>query len=68
MASRSELMLCAALLLLCPPRALGNKLQIMSIPAGATVELDGVASGVTPFRTPRKSLLTTNFWATLPRR
>ncbi len=48
MASRSELTLCAALLLLCPSRAAADKLQITSTPAGATVELDGVAAGVTP--------------------
>jgi serine protease Do len=50
MASRSQLPLCAVLLLLCcPSRALADKLQITSSPAGATVELDGVAAGVTPF-------------------
>ncbi len=50
MTSRTELTLCAALLLLCcPPRAVGDKLQITSTPIGATVELDGVAAGVTPF-------------------
>src|SRR6266852_5669273 len=50
MASRSELPLCAALLLLaCPARALADKLQITSTPSGATVELDGVAAGTTPF-------------------
>ena len=49
MASRSELIVCAALLLLCcPTLAAGDKLQITSTPAGATVELDGVAAGVTP--------------------
>lgn len=50
MASRLELAICIALLLLCfPPRAAGDKLQITSTPAGATVELDGVSAGVTPF-------------------
>jgi hypothetical protein len=50
MTSHTELTLCAALLLLCClPRAVGDKLQITSTPAGATVELDGVAAGVTPF-------------------
>ncbi len=50
MASRSELPLCAAFLLLaCPARALADKLQITSTPSGATVELDGVAAGTTPF-------------------
>ena len=49
MASRSELTLCSALLLLCPSRAAADKLQITSTPAGAKVELDGVAAGVTPF-------------------
>jgi S1-C subfamily serine protease len=50
MASRSELTLCAALLLLAwPTRALAEKLQITSNPPGATVELDGVTVGTTPF-------------------
>jgi hypothetical protein len=50
MASRSQLGLCSALLLLiCPARALAEKLQITSTPSGATVELDGVAAGTTPF-------------------
>ena len=50
MAFRSELSLCAALILLaCPTRALADKLQITSNPSGATVELDGVAAGITPF-------------------
>ena len=50
MASRSELCLCAALFLLaCPSRAAADKLQITSNPAGATVELDGLAVGTTPF-------------------
>src|SRR5712664_9176 len=50
MASRSELILCAALFLLsCPSRALADRLQITSNPSGATVELDGVAVGTTPF-------------------
>ena len=50
MAFRSELSLCAALFLLaCPTRALADKLQITSNPSGATVELDGVAAGITPF-------------------
>jgi S1-C subfamily serine protease len=48
MASRAESTLCTAFFLLCcPPRAAGDKLQITSTPAGATVELDGVAAGVT---------------------
>jgi serine protease Do len=50
MASRSELTLCVALLLLCSPlRAAADKLQITSTPPGATVELDGVVAGTTPF-------------------
>src|SRR6266446_5499658 len=50
MASRLELTLCAALLLLCSPlRAAADKLQITSMPPGATVELDGVVAGTTPF-------------------
>ncbi len=50
MASRSELTFCAALFLLaCPSRALAEKLQITSNPSGATVEINGVAVGTTPF-------------------
>src|SRR5258708_6818097 len=50
MASRSELAFCAILtLFVCPSRALADKLQITSNPAGAAVELDGVAAGITPF-------------------
>ena len=50
MASRSQVTRCAVLLLLCCPlSAVADKLQITSAPPGATVELDGVASGVTPF-------------------
>src|SRR5712692_11168626 len=50
MVSRSELTLCAALFLFaCPSRALAEKLQITSNPSGATVEIDGVALGTTPF-------------------
>ena len=50
MASGSELTLFAALLLLsCPAPIFADKLQITSNPSGATVELDGVAVGATPF-------------------
>ena len=50
MASRSQLSFCATLLLLaCPSCALGDHLQISSKPSGATVEIDGVAAGTTPF-------------------
>src|SRR5712692_11154786 len=50
MASRSEVSLFAALLLLaCPSRVFADKLQITSTPSGATVELDGVVAGTTPF-------------------
>src|SRR5438445_6944521 len=50
MVSRSELTLCAALFLFaCPSRALAEKLQITSNPSGATVEIDGVVLGTTPF-------------------
>jgi serine protease Do len=50
MASRSQLSFCATLLLLvCPFRAVGDHLQITSSPSGAAVEIDGVASGTTPF-------------------
>jgi serine protease Do len=48
-ASRSKLAIGAVLLLLvCPARAHADKLQFTSNPAGATVELDGVAIGMTP--------------------
>src|SRR5712664_579852 len=50
MASRSELAFCAILtLFVCPSRELADKLLIPSNPAGAAVELDGVAAGITPF-------------------
>jgi serine protease Do len=50
MASRSQVTLCAVLLLLCcPSRAVADKLQITSTPPGAIVELDGVVVGTTPF-------------------
>ena len=50
MASRLELTLCAALVLLaCPSRADADKLHITSTPPGANVEFDGVAVGTTPF-------------------
>jgi len=50
MTSHPQLTLCSALLLLCcPQRAAADKLQITSTPPGATVELDGVVAGATPF-------------------
>ncbi|HET9994230.1 MAG TPA: trypsin-like peptidase domain-containing protein [Candidatus Acidoferrum sp.] len=50
MTSRPRLSFFAALfLLLLPFRASADKLQITSNPPGATVELDGVAAGTTPF-------------------
>src|SRR5260370_7615655 len=50
MTSHPELTLCYALLLLCcPQRAAADKLQVTSTPPGATVELDGVIAGTTPF-------------------
>lgn len=50
MLTRSELRLFAGLFLLaCPLRAYADKLQITSKPSGATVELDGVVVGTTPF-------------------
>lgn len=50
MASRSQVTFCAVLLFLCcPSYAFADRLQITSTPTGATVELDGVAAGVTPF-------------------
>ena len=49
MASRSELSLCFALLLLaCPSHAHADKLQVTSTPPGAAVELDGISIGNTP--------------------
>jgi serine protease Do len=50
MASRSKLSFCAVLFLLAfPSHAVADQLQITSTPSGAAVEIDGVASGVTPF-------------------
>ena len=50
MSFRSELSVCAGLFLFaCPSRAVADRLQITSNPSGATVELDGVAVGTTPF-------------------
>ena len=50
MASRSQLSICATLLLLaCPLCAVADHLQITSNPSGAAVEIDGVAAGTTPF-------------------
>jgi S1-C subfamily serine protease len=50
MASRSRLALIVALLwLTCPLRASAEKLRITSNPTGATVELDGLPVGTTPF-------------------
>ena len=49
MASRSEFICCAALVLLACPSVLADKLQISSTPPGATVEFDGVVVGTTPF-------------------
>src|SRR5690242_10709919 len=50
MLTRMEPTRCAVLVVLCcRARAVGDKLQITSTPAGAMVELDGVAAGVTPF-------------------
>lgn len=50
MPSHSKLIPCIALLMLaCPSRGRADKLQITSTPPGATVELDGVAVGATPF-------------------
>ena len=50
MASRLELVLCIAwVLLACPSPVFADKLHITSNPSGATVELDGVVVGTTPF-------------------
>ena len=50
MAFRGRLSLRAVVFLLaCAPRASGDELKITSTPSGATVELDGVLAGSTPF-------------------
>lgn len=50
MASRSPFRFCALLILLaCSAQAFADKLRITSTPLGATVEIDGVAMGATPF-------------------
>ena len=50
MASRSQLLLCLSLfLLVCPAQVLADKLRISSTPSGASVEIDGVNMGTTPF-------------------
>lgn len=50
MAFRSLLRSCLLLILLsCPAQALADKLRITSNPSGATVEIDGVNMGPTPF-------------------
>jgi S1-C subfamily serine protease len=50
MASRSPFRLCALLILLaCPAQTFADKLRITSNPSGATVEINGVAMGTTPF-------------------
>src|SRR5208282_4863145 len=36
-------------LLVCPARSTAETLKIISVPAGATVEIDGVLAGTTPF-------------------
>jgi S1-C subfamily serine protease len=50
MVSRSRLRFYTLLFFLtCPTHALADKLRITSSPPGATVEIDGVAMGTTPF-------------------
>jgi S1-C subfamily serine protease len=51
MLSRSDLFLCAAAicLLAAPGRAVADILKITSNPPGASVEIDGVSAGTTPF-------------------
>ena len=50
MASRTRLRFCTFLFLFtCPAYALADKLRISSNPSGATVEIDGIAMGTTPF-------------------
>jgi len=52
MASVTGARLSAILLLLsCPARAAADTLKITSTPSGATVEIDGVRAGTTPFET-----------------
>lgn len=46
---RSQLLVGAALLWLCPARVCGDTLRITSSPSGATVEINGVMVGTTPF-------------------
>ena len=50
MASRSQLRFFTLLVLLtCPAHAFADKLRIVCNPPGATVEIDGVGMGTTPF-------------------
>ena len=51
MTSRSDFLLCTAAicLLVAPARAAADTLRITSSPAGATVEIDGVVAGTTPY-------------------
>jgi len=50
MASRAPFCSCAFLILLaCPTQGFADKLRITSNPSGATVEMDGVSMGTTPF-------------------
>lgn len=50
MASHSKLKLCLLLLMLAfPARAFADKLRITTNPSGATLEIDGVPMGTTPF-------------------
>src|SRR4029077_16115167 len=50
MASRSGGRVAAILVLLvCPVRLAADTLKITSTPSGATVEIDGVREGITPF-------------------
>ena len=42
-------LLAALFLLFCSVRAAAETLKITSIPSGATVEIDGVLAGTTPF-------------------
>jgi S1-C subfamily serine protease len=50
MASRLQSLLwCALLVFVCPPRVRADTLKITSTPSGATVEINGVSVGVTPY-------------------
>jgi hypothetical protein len=60
MTSGTSLCLSAFLfLLVCPPRLAADALKIISSPAGATVEIDGVSAGTTPSKKPTPAVIFT---------